>query len=205
VTIRALILAGILAISAQVTVSHATEASSCTGWTSRTTPPKTIRVFRLHRKGSSVPAHIDTVDFSVYVKRVMASGAWPAYKPMESLKVGAVVIKQYAWWMILNHQSGHSWKGRCYDITDSEQYYRSNVDVHSRIKAAVNDTWSVSLRKGGRFFRTGWSGEGTSCGSRYDGWHVYEGGVTACARKGWGYVHILHRYLDPNLTIRRSV
>ena len=177
------------------------QASGCTTWSSRTRPPDTIRVFRMHRRGSSVPARIDVIPFRTYVGRVMASGAWPAHLPRESLKVGAIAIKQYAWWYVLHHQSGYRLRGQCYDIKDGDQYYRGGVRVGSRIKAAVDATWTVSLRKSGRFFRTGWSGGGGDCGSRYDGWHLPENGVTACARDGWGWRRILRHYLDPKLRL----
>ncbi len=177
------------------------QSSGCTTWTSRTKPPETIRVFRLHRRGSSVPARIDVVPFKTYVQRVMASGAWPATLPRESLRVGAIAIKQYAWWYVLHHQRGYRLRGQCYDIRDGDQYYRGGVAIHSRIKAAVEATWSVSLRKSGRFFRSGWSGGGSGCGSAYDGWHLPENGTTACARKGWSWQRILRRYLDPKLRV----
>jgi len=166
-------------------------APSCARWTSRTTPPRTIRVFRadLHR--------VDRVPFRLYVQRVMASGAWPAYKPMESLNDGAIVVKQYAWYEALRgHRTG--W-GQCFDIRDGGwgQYYRSDVTVHSRIRRAVRATWPISLRKNGRFFRTGWRGYGGRCGQVVNGWHLFEDGVTDCARRGMGWRHILRVYLDP--------
>jgi peptidoglycan hydrolase-like amidase len=127
----------------------------------------------------------------------MASGAWSG-RVRESAKVGAIAIKQYAWWMIINHQPGHSWRGKCYDITDSEQYYKG-VNVPEKTRYAVDKTWGISLRKSGRFFRTGWSG-----GYYDDGWHLGEDSVRQKALAGWNYYRILHRYLSPNLQIVRS-
>jgi hypothetical protein len=209
VTFCALMLAFLLSVpgaasvprTASVGEAALARSSGCASWSDRTRPPDTIRVFRMHRRGSSVPARIDVVPFKTYVERVMASGAWPAYLPRESLRVGAIAIKQYAWWYVLNHQRGYRLHGRCYDIRDGDQYYRGAVRVHSRIQAAVDATWGVSLRKSGRFFRTGWSGGGRGCGSAYDGWHLPENGTTACARKGWGWERILRRYLDPKLRL----
>ena len=166
-------------------------APSCARWTSRTTPPRTIRVFRadLHR--------VDRVPFRLYVQRVMASGAWPAYKPLESLKAGAVVITQYAWWEALRgHRTG--W-GQCFDIRDGGwgQFYRGSVYVHSKIRRAVDAVWGTTLRKHGRFIRTGWRGYGGSCASWTDGWRLMEDGATSCARRGMGWRRILRVYLDP--------
>lgn len=206
-TISALMLAFLMTVSSTASTTRApaiddiagTQSTGCSHWTSRTTPPASIRVFRIHHKGSRTPARVDVVPFRTYVGRVMASGAWPSRLPRESLRVGAVAIKQYAWWYVLNHQSGYRFHGVCYDIRDGDQYYKSNVKVSSRIRAAVADTWGVSLRKGGRFFRSGWSGGGGGCGSLYDGWHLPENGVSACAKRGWAWKRILQRYLDPRL------
>ena len=202
-SLRVLMLALLLAApsTASIETVATAKSSSCTHWSSRTSPPRTIRVFRMHHRGSRVPAHIDVVAFPTYVQRVMASGAWPGSKPLESLKVGAIAIKQYAWWYVLNHQRGYSLHGHCYDIRDGDQYYLGHAHPNSRIKAAVAATWGVSLRKSGRFFRTGWSGGGSRCGSSYDGWHLSENAVTACARHGWSWRRIVLRYLDPRLRI----
>ena len=202
-TLRALMLALLLAAPSAVSIETVATAtsSSCTDWSSRTSPPPTIRLFRMHHRGSSVPAHIDVVSFKSYVQRVMASGAWPGSRPLESLKVGAIAIKQYAWWYVLNHQRGYDLHGHCYDIRDGDQYYRGNARPNARIKEAVQATWAVSLRKSGRFFRTGWTGGGSHCGSADDGWHLSENAITRCAQRGWTWRRIVVHYLDPNLRI----
>src|SRR5689334_1956630 len=97
-----------------VAVRHVDAAGqTCTRSGDYRTPPRSIRVFISHRRGSSVPARIVTVSLRTYVSRVMNGGAWPAHKPIESLKVGAIAIKQYAWWHVLHHQRGYRWRGRC--------------------------------------------------------------------------------------------
>lgn len=168
--------------------------------------PTVIRVFRIHHRGSSVPARIDTVPFQLYVERVMASGAWPAHKPMESLKAGATVIMQRARWLVAHPQRGYVWHGRRYDIhdgsvrkglrgtgADSGQFYRSDVRVHSRIKRAVEAVWGTSLYKQGRFIKPGWTGEAR----QPNGWRLPEDSVTRLARRGWTWIRILHHFLDP--------
>jgi peptidoglycan hydrolase-like amidase len=176
--------------------SPAQAGASCTQASFRE-PPATIRVFRMHRRGSKVRSRVDTVWFKTYVARVMASGAWPAYKPMESLKVGAIAIKQYAWYLILHHQRGYSLRGQCYDIRDGDQLYRPPFQVHSRILKAVNATWDVRLIKNDRFIRTGWSGSGGRCAQFTDGWHLPEDGISACAREGWSWRRIVRKYMAP--------
>jgi peptidoglycan hydrolase-like amidase len=160
-------------------------------------PPSTIRVFRMHRRGSKVRSRVETVYFKTYVGRVMASGAWPAHKPMESLKVGAIAIKQYAWWHILHHERGYELRGECYDIRDGDQLYRQPFHLHSRIREAVDETWNVRLIKNRRLIRTGWTGDGGRCAQVTDGWHLLEDGVTACAKQGWRWRRIVRKYLAP--------
>lgn len=186
-----------LTLSPMVVPAHAERpGQTCTRSGDYRTPPRTIRVFVSHRRGSSVPAHVVIVTLRRYVSRVMNGGAWPAHKPMESLKVGAIAIKQYAWWHVLHHQRGYSWRGQCYDIRDGDQLYRQPFRSHSRVWAAIDATWSVSLRKRGRFFRTGWSG-----GRIHDGWHLGEDTVTALARRGWRW-HRIVRYLLAPVEVR---
>ena len=184
----------ITAVPATVAPAPVAAADSCTS-ASRKHPPKTIRVFRIHRKGSRVPARVERWDFKRYVGMVMRSGAWPN-RVWASAKVGAVAIKQWAWWMILNHQPGYSWRGRCYDVRDSDQYLRPEVRpwtyLSPRTARAVRETWGISLRKQGRFFRTGWTG-----GECRDGWRLCEDTTRRLALRGWGMRHIIRHLLEP--------
>jgi hypothetical protein len=159
-----------------------------------TRPHPRIRVFMIHRRGSSRPAYIRTVGMQRYVETVMASGAWPGHKPMESLRVGAIAIRQYAVWHICHHQRGYRWRGRAYDIRQGDQLFLPDRAhrINRRIERAVDATWHVWLRKNGRYFRPGWRGY-----SGRDGWHLHEDTVTRLAKRGWGYQRILHQQLDP--------
>jgi hypothetical protein len=168
--------------------------------------PATISVHRIHRKGSSIPARVDRVPFRLYVERVMTSGAWPAYKPMESLKVGAIAIASRAHWFVCHESKGYVRDGVAYDIHDGSprrgctgcdagQLYRGPWDIHSKIKRAVDAVLGVTLRKRGRQAKVQWSGDGGRCGSGYTGNRLPEDAVTACARAGWGWRRIVRRYI----------
>lgn len=188
------VLALLIAVSPIILAIEPAEAGGGCSRGSYRTPPTYISVFRQHRRGSSVPARVERWRFTEYVGAVAESGAWPAYKPIESLKVGVIAIKQYAWWQILH--TCRSFRGKTFAITDSEQFisrgYRPGVRVHSRIRKAIDATWLVSVRKNGRFIRTGWSG-----GHIDDGWHLGEATVTDAARRGWLWRRIIRRYLKP--------
>jgi hypothetical protein len=175
-------------------------SASCTGWSSITTPPDTIRVGR--SDGS-----VDVVKFRTYVGTVMAS-EWPYWLPRTALQVGAVAVKQYGWYWALagHHRSSYvNSRGKCYDVYDTtrDQLYKpEKVHANSKIRAAVSRTWNVTLRKNGNFFMTGYRyGASVSCGADVDGSLLFERSVVDCAKKGKSLNQILQRYLSPGLTI----
>ena len=155
---------------------------------------RTIKVFMIHRRGSSRPAYVRTVAFHLYVETVMASGAWPGSKPMESLKVGAVAIKQFAAWHICHRTRGYVWRGVRYDIKQGDQYFMPSRAhrINAKIRKAVHSTWDTWVMKGGRLFRPGWRGN-----AGRDGWHLYEDSITRLAKRGWGHHRIIRQQLSP--------
>ena len=174
-------------------------STSCTGWRSTTVPPDEIRVGRSD-------GTVDTVSFRRYVGVVMAM-EWPSWLPRAAREVGAVAVKQYAWYWTLagHHRSSFvNSSGRCYDVVDStrDQLYKpERVSVARNIWAAVDKTWLLSLRKNGRFFYTGYRyGSDVRCGADADGWRLYERSVVDCARRGRTAREIQLKYLGPGLT-----
>lgn len=156
--------------------------------------PSSIRVYR------SQSRRVDRVPFRLYVQRVLASGAFPAWLPIESIKVGAIAVAQYARWE-MEHDQERTRSGRCYDIRDGGegQYYRSDVRIHSKIRRAVDAVWGVLIWKNDRYIRTGWRGN-----AGRDGWHIFEQSVTARARQGWHWRRLVRWQLSPNLRIIES-
>jgi hypothetical protein len=198
---RLLVVLLTLAVIAPLYVSRPepTMAASCTGWTSTTVPPDTIRVGR--NDGT-----VDQVPFRRYVGTVMAL-EWPYWLPKAALEVGAVAVKQYAWYHALagHHRSSFvNSRGKCYDVVDStrDQLYKpEKVHVRSKIWNAVDRTWDLTLRKNGRFFMTGYRyGDNVRCGRDVDGWKVYERSVVDCAKRGKSSREIQLKYLSPGLT-----
>jgi hypothetical protein len=188
----------ILAVPGLTRPEPAVAGSSCTSWTSYSAPPRTIKVLRT-RTG-----RIEKVAFRRYVARVMASGEWPSRLKSATLEAGAVATKQYAWFYAMrgNHRPYYVRGGRCYDVRDDtrDQLYRPWAKPSTRQQAAESKTWGLSLRKGGRFFLTGYrAGTSSSCAADANGWKLYALSVEACARQGWSYKRILSSYLSPNL------
>lgn len=176
----------------------AASTRSCTGWTSRSQPPKTIRVLR--RTGQVVE-----VRFKAYVARVMVSGEWPDRLPYGTLQAGAFAAKQYGWYYALegNHRYGYVKNGKCYDVKDStiDQMYAHFGKPTERQKRARDAMWDLSLRRESndgrqRFILTGYRSDGGSsvCGRDAHGWKLYATSSQDCGDRGWGGKRILKRY-----------
>ncbi len=198
VVIGAIVVATTMA-APQLATPTSVEASSCTGWHSKAIPPKTIRVLRT---GSG---RVEQVGFRTYVAKVMASGEWPSRLRTATLRAGAVVTKQYAWYYSLqgNHRPGYQSNGRCYDVRDdtNDQLFRpERANPTAKQKSAIDRTWGLTLRKNGRFFLTGYRyGSSTECATDANGWKLYEQSAEDCASDGWTFQRILKRYLSPNV------
>jgi len=193
----------VLAVPQVVSPAPVAAGSSCTGWTSNTRPPRTIKVL------NSRSGRVETVAFRKYVKKVMASGEWPSRLRMATLEAGALVTKQYAWYYAMkgNHRPHYAHNGKCYDVKDhtDDQLYKRYAKPDARQKRAVDKTWGLSLRKSGRFFLTGYrAGVSSTCAADANGWKLYAKSVEACAEKGWSSQRIIRAYLDPNLRVVRS-
>lgn len=155
--------------------------SSCTAWTSKLVPPPSIRVYRTAQRRTV------TVPFRTYVETVMAA-EWGRSHPMAALRVGAVAVKQYAWYFAMNWRGGRDPQGRCYDVVDTsrDQVYNPSKTIYARHREAVASTWDVSLRKGSRFFLTGYRSGTGSCFANRDGWKLYQRDASDCVRRfGW--------------------
>ena len=200
---RSFVLGGVIALAivwpgavVAPAAAHATR-TPCSTWNSRYFPPPSVRVLVKAHGGYVVER-----DFRTYVAEVMAAGAWPASKPWASLVAGAQAIKQYAWWEVLHRPCDRSWKGQPYDIVNGGEHQlwrpKSGLREPSRVQVrAVEAAWLTSIRKHGRFIRTGWTGTGGRCGDVVDGWHLYEDGVTDCARRGYSWQRIQRVYYGP--------
>jgi hypothetical protein len=176
----------------------ASSGPSCTGWTSITEPPPTIRV------GRSSGA-VETVNFRTYVGRVMAK-EWNI-RPPAALETAAVAVKQYAWYYALAGNWRKSYvnaSGKCYDVKDTtaDQIYRTDVTVAARIWDAVDATWPISVRKSNRFFLTTYrAGQDVKCGADAIGSRLFAKSVIDCANRGLSRAQIQHTYYAPDLTI----
>lgn len=173
-------------------------AASCSGWSSSSTPPPTIRVFR-HVTGA-----VETVDFRAYTQNVL-SREWIASWTTESLRSGALAVKNYAWYQVLHWRGGTNVSGECFDLRDDtwDQVYDPSKPTYSTAAAAVDDTWGTLVLKNGAIFPTyynaGSPGEG--CGANANGWKAYQWGTQACGLAGRTAAQIIQTYYYPGVTV----
>src|ERR1035437_2084264 len=180
------------------------QAAVCTGWSSTSTPPPTIRVLRVST------GVVDTVDFMTYVKVVMPA-EWPSTWSQEVLRAGAVAIKQYAWYYTMTWRGGTA-TGGCYDVKDNsnDQIYspETRTPAASHIQA-VESTWSESITKNGSFVITGYRpGTDVACGAdahTLGGNYLMQRSALNCARDGKSGEQILAIYYGPGLVIQGVV
>jgi hypothetical protein len=138
---------------------------------------------------------------------------WGPSHPRDALAAGAVAVKQYAWYHALaGHWRGGRLGGRCFDVRDTnvDQVYRPGSKIPAaRHKAAVAESWAVSLRKvsrdrpDGRFFMPSYNGGDAyaRCGAGVTGWKLWQHGASACARQGHTFESILRLYYGPDLRV----
>ena len=139
------------------------------------------------------------MDFKTYVKVVMAA-EFSQGSPAETLRVGAVVVKEFAWYYVIHPRGGTS-RGSCYDVVDTsiDQVYQpeSRTPAATQIQA-VDNTWAEYLTKSGAVILTGYrSGTNVPCGADKDGFHLWQGSAYQCGKDGKSSEYILHLYFDP--------
>jgi len=185
-------------VAAAPPVAASISGSACSRWTSTTTPPDYIRVYR------NQSGRIDRVPFRKYVVTVLGH-EWPGYLPFPVIEAGAVASKQYGWYHAMAPR--HLRDGRCFDVRDGiqDQLYRpATARIRQDHYDAVAATWSITLTKSAKFFMTGYrSGHKGRCGSDATGWKLFARTAVRCADSGKDYLQILKIYYGPDLTIHR--
>jgi hypothetical protein len=181
-----------------------TAAAACTGWTSHTVPPDTIRVLRTRGPADDT---VQVVPFRGYVNVVMAA-EWGPTNPREALRAGAVAVKEYAWYSAMRWRGKTGPDGQCYDVSDStidQLYSPEDRDPAATLIAAVDATWDVAVHRSGRVFSTHYlGGKDVACGSDADGTWLYQRSAMRCARDGKSADEILLLYYGPDAEIVRG-
>jgi hypothetical protein len=178
-----------------------TAATTCTGWRSQITPPPTIRVLRTYGPAAGT---VQIVSLRPYVENVMA-WEWPSTYPSETLKAGAVAIKQYAWYYAIHYRGKTARNGACYDVVDStaDQLYRPETrSAATAHRSAVAAGWRYAMHKSGALFLSGYApGADVGCGTDSTGYRLYQHSARRCGLAGLAMEGILREYYYPNLDV----
>ena len=130
--------------------------TECTGWRSTRTPPPTIRVLRAKRRTGvdrDVVGTVQEVPFREYVGVVLAA-EWPSHYPIETIKAGALAVKQYAWYYAIVYRGGEveleDGSMACYDVQDTtvdQVYYPEQWSPSDKHLRAIESSWLLTVRK----------------------------------------------------------
>ena len=169
----------------------AAAAGECGTYRSETIPPLTIRVFR------TATGAIETVDFRAYVKNVL-SREWISSWTTESIRAGALAVKNYGWYQVLHWRGYLNGAGACFDVFDStrDQLYDPARPTYAAMAAAVDATWATLATKSGRIFATYYNAgvPGEACGANANGWRMYQWGSQSCGLTGRSAADIMRTY-----------
>lgn len=200
-----------------------------TRWLDEFHPPNTIRILR--SKGPNA-GRVETVDFWKYVGVVVrAEYSSGQDKPDPWMRMGALTVKQYAWYKAMWWGGGRvtytdptfGTVTSCWDVKDTtaDQIYKdvkpdplnpgqwipANVPTSANLKA-MRDTWHVSLRKWmpdklkSRLFLTGYrSGKQKPCGNDSTGFKIFQKSLRDCGVKSMRFEETIRRYFEPKLEI----
>ena len=180
-----------VALAPLTAISPAGAATECGTYRSETVPPSTIRVFR------GATGAVDTVDFRTYVKNVL-SREWISSWTAESLRAGALAVKNYAWYQVIHWRGYVNTAGQCFDVFDTtrDQHYDPSRPTYASMASAVDATWSTLALKAGRIFATYYNAGQAyeACGAGANGWQMFQWGSQACGLAGKSASQILGVY-----------
>jgi hypothetical protein len=172
-------------------------SGDCSSYRSETVPPPTIRVYR------SATGAVETVDFRTYVKNVL-SREWISSWTTESLRSGALAVKNYAWYQIIHWRGYVNAAGQCFHVFDTtrDQHYDPSRPTYASMAAAVDATWTTLALKNGRIFPTYYNAgvPYEACGARANGWQMFQWGTQACGLDGRSAAQIMAIYY-PGVTV----
>ena len=183
-----------------------TAKPSCTGYTSQTTAPATIRVLV---RTSSTAVAIRSVAFQTYVENVLPN-EWVSGWDGDALKAGAVAVKSYAWYWV-THFGGYlnGNQSNCFDVTDDTnfQVYKAN-SAQPRTNTAVTQSWPVAAARrrphhAGVLHARTCTRPNEACGAYANGHQLSQWGTQNCneASTGNKYNVILGKYYYPGVQL----
>lgn len=206
---RLLLLAAVLLATGMALPAGSASAATdprapCRAWSSQFQPPPNVRVYRTRGPHAGT---VQKVNFRRYVAVVMAA-EWPAHMPRETLRAGALAVKQYAWYYSVFYRGWLAPDGRCFHVMDTsiDQVYWPELRVPSRRHfEAIDASWRLSLQKPrqtgpSRLILTSYrQGLRVACGTDRDGRKLFQLSSRACGAAGLTAKQILRTYYGAQL------
>lgn len=188
---------------------------SCTGYSSQTTPPATIRVYDATYTGAN---HIRTVPFETYVEDVLPN-EWADSWDGDALKAGAVAITSYAWYWVTHFGGyvGTNSPSTCFDVTDDQNFQVFvNGSAKTNSTAKVRQVFPSAIRVGGAVLQASYfsalnldtydvtkPSTYDACGQGADGKFLSQSGSQTCNEDNTAnkWPVILRTYYGPNIQL----
>jgi hypothetical protein len=175
--------------------------AGCTGYSSNTVAPATIRVDNV---GTGT---IQTYNFQYYVENVLPD-EWISSWPDEALEAGAIAVKEYGWYWVNNWRGG-SVSGTCYDVqggtygntgleADCDTNYQCFIPgtATAATDDAFDSTWPSLATRSGAIFETSYVAGSYTC-AVVDGNTMYQDGSYTCAyNDGYAWPRIITTFYD---------
>ena len=127
------------------------------------------------------------------------------------LRVGAMIVKQYAWYYVVKWRGGHNAAGECYHVKDTtaDQMYKPEYYTPNTTNlAAMRDTWHMVMRKWvpeknqSTIFLSGYrTGTKKPCGNDAIGHRIYQKSLRDCENKNLVLEEMLRKYFEPNMQL----
>lgn len=160
--------------------------------------PSTIKVYIVSQGNVVTPA------FDTYCKNVLTN-EWTSYQkdtsttkwygmPDDAFDAGAIAVKQYGWWRILNPK----YSGQGFDVKNTpgtDQKYVPGIDIASAAKNAYDrmDGMAIANSNGKMFLTQYRAGEYDNSGL-YEGIMYQNGAAYLCVEKEFDTKPILNHY-----------
>jgi hypothetical protein len=190
-------------------------AGNSSGWTSQTEQPASIRVYITGRNPGGPPAgDIIDYDFTFYEQHVLPD-EWYASWDLPALEAGAVAVRDYAWYFVVNGSkgsdplSGNPTPNPCsFDVDDYTDYqdFQPSAPAPPKTDTAIADTSSYLYTLNSAIPETGFNAgdQSDACGADYGKYNtgtMSQWGTQNCAAAGDDFQTILAKYYGYDLAV----
>jgi Stage II sporulation protein len=180
------------------------------GWTSQTQQPPTIRVYMTGVHGPTDAGTVVRYSFTFYEEHVLPNEWFPSWDEA-ALEAGAVAVRDYAWYFVVNGSKGTTFGSPdpcSFDVDDSTNYqdFDPFAPTYSSTNTAVTATAPYLYRRGSAIPETAYNSgfQGEACGGETVPGSLSQWGTQSCAMNGDSWQKILSIYYGFTLSLPGS-